>query len=232
MIKKLTTILLSISFITLCPPLKLSAHQTTNSYWALSDTEAEQQQSIPQEGIYTLMLDSTLGPLTYYNQGDSRWSDYPYGAASDKLVKYGCGPTTMAMLITSLTNEVITPPAMSDWAVEHGYWARGSGSYHTLIPESAKAFGLQVEPLKAYTPQALLETLRSGKLMVALMKKGHFTQVGHFIILTQATDNGKIRIADSATYENTLVDWDPEIILKEINKKAAGGGPIWIISTD
>ncbi len=56
------------------------------------------------------ILDTSMGPMYYYNQGDTRWSSYLYGG-SDPMQQYGCGPTAAAMLISSFTNdgEAITP---------------------------------------------------------------------------------------------------------------------------
>lgn len=182
-----------------------------------------------QDNMYDLMLDSVAGPLTYYNQGDIRWRDYLYGGR-DRLGQYGCGPTVMAMLISSLTNTYVTPDQMCDWAVENRCWCPGQGSYHCLIPDSAKAYQLKVESMKNYTPEGIYEALNSGKLLVALMKKGHFTNQGHFIIITQISENGKVRIADSNLFENTQVDWEIDLILKELNHGASSGGPIWAVS--
>lgn len=204
--------------------------QRPSSDWRLTDEEAIAQQSIPQEGMYTLMLDSVLGPFTYYNQTDARWKDYHYGASSDTLAHYGCGPTAMAMIVSSLTPTTMIPPQISDWAVENKYWSAGSGSYHGLIPDCAQAYGLTVEPLADYSVEGILNQIRSGHILVALMKRGHFTANGHFIILIQATDDGNVRIADPFKYENTQIDWDPQIILNELNTNARNGGPIWSIS--
>ena len=38
------------------------------------------------------ILDTCMGPMYYYNQGDTRWSSYLYGG-SDPMLQYGCGPT-------------------------------------------------------------------------------------------------------------------------------------------
>jgi hypothetical protein len=64
---------------------------------------------------------------------------------------------------------------------------------------------------------------------VALVKRGHFTQRGHFLIITRMTEEGKVRIADPNSYENTTMDWDPAIILQELNRRSSSGGPLWSI---
>jgi hypothetical protein len=183
---------------------------------------------MPQEGKYDVMLDSVSGPLTYYNQGDARWSNFLYGG-KDPLSTYGCGPTVMAMLITSFTGNQVLPTDVATWAAQNNSWCPGQGSYHRLIADSSTAYGLKATPLKDYTVQGLQNALDSGHLVVALMKKGHFTQQGHFIIITRFTGDGKFRIADPNNFDNTKFDWDSSLIFQELNYRSGNGGPLWII---
>lgn len=184
---------------------------------------------IPQEGKYDVMLDSVCGPLTYYNQADARWGNYLWGGR-DPLVTYGCGPTVMAMVITSLTGNQVLPIDIANWAAANNSWCPGQGSYHRLIPDSATAYGLSVSPVKNHSVEGIKNALDSGQLVIALMRKGHFTQQGHFIIITNYTPNGSFRIADSNNYDNTKNSWDPSIIVRELNNHASNGGPLWAIS--
>ena len=119
--------------------------------------------------------------VIYFNQLDERYANQPYG--TDHIGGYGCGPTSMAIVVSSLTSETVDPVQMARWAYEHGYWCSKSGSYHTLIPGAAQAWGLSVEGCTASEPQRILDALADGKLVVALMTKGHFTKSGHFIVL-------------------------------------------------
>lgn len=184
---------------------------------------------IPQEGRYDVMLDSVCGPLTYYNQADARWGNYLWGGR-DPLVTYGCGPTVMAMVITSLTGNQVLPTDVANWATVNNSWCPGQGSYHRLIPDSALAYGLLASPVKNRSFEGIKDALDSGQLVIALMRKGHFTQQGHFIIITNYTSDGYFRISDSNNYDNTKRNWDPSIILRELNNHAANGGPLWAIS--
>ncbi len=199
-----------------------------SSDFAQEESPVSLAADFPQEGRYDLMLDSACGPLTYYNQSDIRWESFLYGG-KDPLSTYGCGPTVMAMVVTSLTGNQILPPDMAQWAVENKSWAPGQGSYHRLILDSSLAYGLNAAPFKDYTVQGLENALKSGHLIVALMKKGHFTQNGHFIVLTRFTENGMIKIADVNEYKNSQIEWDPSLILKELNYQASNGGPLWMI---
>lgn len=103
-----------------------------------------------------------------------------------------------------------------------------SGSYHSLIPSAAQAWGLTVEGCTASEPQRILDALSDGKLVVAIMTKGHFTSGGHFIVLRGVQD-GQIMVADPASYKRSEKLWDLSIILNEASKRAGAGGPFWIV---
>ena len=58
------------------------------------------------------------------------------------------------------------------------------------------------------SPQAVVDALASGKLIVALMSKGHFTSSGHFMVLRGVTSEGKILVADPASKKRSEQEWD------------------------
>ena len=86
-----------------------------------------------------------------------------------------------------------------------------------------------MEGCTASEPQRIVDALADGKLVVALMSKGHFTSSGHFIVLRGVTSDEKILVADPASYKRSEKQWDFSIILNEASKKAGAGGPFWII---
>lgn len=164
--------------------------------------------------------------VVYFSQLDEHYANEPYG--TDNIGGYGCGPTSMSIVVSSLTSEIVDPIEMAEWAYENGGWCSKSGSYHSLIPNAAKAWGLPVEGCTASEPQRILDALADGKLVVALMLKGHFTTGGHFIVLRGVQDR-KILVADPASYSRSQKLWDLSIILSEASKRAGAGGPFWII---
>ncbi len=180
--------------------------------------------SIPSLGDVRFTDGST--EVVYYNQLDERYAGKPYG--TDHIGGYGCGPTSMAMVVSSLAGETVDPERMAQWACENGYWCKGSGSYHALIPGAAENWGLAVSGCSPSEPQRILDALADGKLVVAIMSKGHFTSGGHFIVLRGVKD-GKILVADPASYKRSGQLWDFSIILNEASRRAGAGGPFWII---
>ncbi len=180
-------------------------------------------------GEYILSLTTSIGTLTYYNQSDSRWANYPYGG-SDPLAVYGCGPTVMAMLVNSFTEHTCQPPDMAAWAADNHYWSSGYGTKHEFIPEGAAAFGLQAESFRELTAEGVMSELKNGHVLVALMGPGHFSDSGHFIIITENWTENQVRVADPARLERTQAAWDVQIILDELLRSASAGGPVWSIT--
>ena len=181
---------------------------------------------------YNVYLDTAMGPMSYYNQHDSHWGSYLYGG-QDTISKYGCGPTTAAMIVSAFgnVNGSITPKEMANWSASYGYFAPKSGSYHDYIPAVLSAFDLIVDSVKdgERTPEHVAELLNSGHILVALMGKGALTNGGHFIIITKQNPNGTVCIADPNSYNNTNKEWNPAQLMRELKKNYDAGGPLWSI---
>ena len=166
--------------------------------------------------------------VVYYCQSDEEWARQKFG--SDPIGPYGCGPTAMAMVVASMTDTETDPAVMAAWAAQHGYWARGSGSYHSIVQGTARAFGLEAEPLTEWTPEELRRALGGGNMAVALVGPGHFTSAGHFIVLRGVTLTGGVLVADPNSLERSLEVWDPQIILDELSSARDNGAPLWVVS--
>ncbi len=166
--------------------------------------------------------------VVYYNQGDPAWADQPYG--SNDIARYACGPVTMAMAVSSMTDQTTDPVQMAQWSVEHGYWAKDNGSYLSIVEGTAQAYGLKAVPLQERTPDAVREALLSGNLLVALMGPGHFTKGGHFILLRGVTLSGSLLVADPNSLDRSLTEWDPQLILDELSSSTNDGAPLWVLS--
>ncbi len=167
-------------------------------------------------------------PVTYYCQADERWCELPFG--SDTIGPYGCGPTALAMAVSSMTDTAVDPEQMARRAVELGCWAKGHGSWHSIVNVIADDFGLASEGFEGRDADSIIGELISGKLFVALMGPGHFTDGGHFILLRGVTLSGEILIADPNSRERSLTAWDAEIILSELSGATDNGSPLWLLS--
>lgn len=199
---------------------------------SLDDLTLDKEQDQEKEGAaYTVMLNTAMGPMLYYNQTDSRWGDYLYGG-QDPMKKYGCGPTAVAMIINSFSSTSITPVSAADWAADNGCYAPQGGSYHNLIQDSLSAHGIHVESVKHRTAGNAAGLLDSGHILIALMGKGALTDNGHFILITEYLDNGNVRIADPNSYENSTKEWKLAQLMAELKQCHDNGAPLWVVGQE
>lgn len=175
------------------------------------------------------ILTGGLVELVYFNQGENPWADALFG--SDPIRGYGCGPTAMSMVVSTLSGEVVDPAEMARTAYEQGYCAPGSGSYLSIVEGLAADFGLDAEPCYGVSADELRQLLASGNLLVALMGPGHFTDGGHFIVLRGVTLTGQVLVADPNSRERSLALWEAQLILDELSSSRSDGAPLWCFST-
>ncbi len=168
-------------------------------------------------------------PVVYYNQLDERWCNTLYGR-SDTIGAAGCGPTALAMVVATWADQDVTPVDVADWAAENGYCCEGHGSYHSLIPDGAAHYGLNVQGI-GRDAKKLVEALERGDLVIAIMAKGHFTNGGHFLTLRGLTADGQVLVADPASTKRSNQSWDLSVITSEARRDAGSGGPFWVISS-
>ncbi len=57
-----------------------------------------------------------ITPVVYYNQLDERYAGKAYG--TDNIGGYGCGPTAMAIVVSSLTDDMVDPVEMAEWSLQ------------------------------------------------------------------------------------------------------------------
>ena len=175
--------------------------------------------------LYAEILNSRLGPITYFNQSDYRWAKHKYGK-STPMYSAGCGPTTMAMVIDTIDpDNYITPDKMANIAYLKGCYIDGGGSTHNIVKKCADEYNIPVRAISA-SADNIKNSLDNNKLVVALVGRGKFTEGGHFILITSMDKNGKLSIADPISIENTHKKWDANFIISQL-KKSASSGPLW-----
>lgn len=152
--------------------------------------------------------------FTYYEQTWAAYSSYPYGY--NTVGSHGCGPTSMAMVITNLTGITVSPKYMADWAVNNGYYVRGRGTAYGIFPAASAAYGIKCSTISCYDKAAVVSALQSGKLLITVVGYGDFTNGRHFLLLRGITADGKILVADSGKYENCLQEWDYNRVISQV----------------
>lgn len=160
----------------------------------------------------------------YFNQGDSAWNQNGYCIA-----KAGCGPTSMAVVITSLTGKWVTPLDTAIWGYQHGFYSR-EGSAHEMIPAMAAAYGLRCQGVGT-DYQVIKKALKAGKPVVCLMGPGYFTRGGHFMVLVAIDNNDCVTVADVGSRTRSAYKYRLADVIAQ-SKGASAGGPFWVMSYD
>lgn len=160
----------------------------------------------------------------YFNQGDSAWNQNGYCIA-----KAGCGPTSMAVVITSLTGKWVTPLDTAIWGYQHGFYSR-EGSAHEMIPAMATAYGLRCQGVGT-DYQVIKKALKAGKPVVCLMGPGYFTRGGHFMVLVAIDNNDCVTVADVGSRTRSAYKYRLADVIAQ-SKGASAGGPFWVMSYD
>jgi len=134
---------------------------------------------------------SAKGKFTYYCQGDYK-QDYGYGKT---IAQAGCGPTSLAMVLTYYTGESITPVETAKYAQENGFRLKNNGTSPKLFPSMCSKYGISCTSQKP-TAENITTALKEGKTIIAHMGPGTFTKGGHYIVLKGITSDGKVLVAD------------------------------------
>ncbi|CAN5374502.1 hypothetical protein BH10PAT3_BH10PAT3_1780 [soil metagenome] len=159
-------------------------------------------------------------PMVYYSQrklGDDPavqgyYGDYSYGPGP--ISACGCGPTSWAMIVSTLTGSKVTPDAVATWAHDTGqqqptkpeflcggsfwWWASPSTGYEEKWGVTASLITIDMAPA----------ALRSGALILvsssvnATGVDSPFTQGGHLLVMRAVTDDGKFLFADPNDHDD------------------------------
>lgn len=170
---------------------------------------AEQEKDV----TYALLTQPNGKSFIYYEQTWAAYTSYPYGY--NTVGSHGCGPTSMAMVISYLTGVTVSPKYMADWSVKNGYYVRGRGTAYGLFPAASAAYGIKCNTINAYDKQAVVSALQSGKLLLTVVGYGDFTNGRHFLLIRGITEDGKLLLADSGNYNNCLVEWDYNRVINQ-----------------
>ena len=156
-------------------------------------------------------------PVSYL-QTDSRWKAkrYPCTGGTMSVGGGGCGPTSAAMLIETLTGKTCLPTEAMEWACKHGYVIAEQGTSYDCFRPLFAAYGIDCDMLTwckcldsgSWVRYKVIEMLQQGYYFVVLMKKGLWTNGGHYVVLWWS--DGKVRINDPASTKDARLNGDHE----------------------
>ncbi|WP_283683474.1 transglycosylase SLT domain-containing protein [Parablautia sp. Marseille-Q6255] len=165
--------------------------------------------------------------VVYYNQGEEPWGSMPYGTST--IGAAGCGPTSMAIVISTLTGQTVNPQMTCAYSISNGEYVSGVGTAHSFPTNAAHHWGLTCERVGKDRMGYVVQSLKEGKMVVEICEAYTITGSGsgHFIVLTGVTRDGYITIADCASRERTGKVYSVETITSYGRDLAEGA--FWII---
>lgn len=160
-------------------------------------------------------VDSGFGDVVYYNQGD--YYKYYYSSNTKKIQFYrgngqpatiashGCGPTSLAIVLSSILNKKVTPIETTSKVCDSG-GCTSSGSKYANIVSVAKKYNVNTKTTSK--EQDVIDALATkNSLVIVLMGPGTFTSGGHFIVLTGVNSKGQVSVADPGNRTRTNQKW-------------------------
>ncbi len=159
--------------------------------------------------------------FTVYSQYDPAWADKPYGDTT--ISAAGCGPSAIAMIITTLTGQSVTPDMTASYADQQNLYVPGAGSSWGIGKVLAEHWGLKAAPVGA-DKAAISAALQSGALVIVSGRGAlPFTPEGHFIAIRAVKSDGNWLIGDSGHNDTSTKEWSPDVILSGIQNNGSGG---------
>ena len=171
-------------------------------------------------------VDGCVGEAVYYNQGEEPWASLPYGGSN--IRSSGCGPTALAIVISTLTGEAVTPELTGRFAISGGHYVKGKGTSHAFPAAAAVHWGLSVVRVKRERMNEVVKGLKEGKMAVVICAENTISgSSGHYIVLTGVTESGYLTIADPGSRTRTGNLYSPATIQSYARDLADGS--IWLI---
>ena len=161
--------------------------------------------------------DVTPGRVPHFLQWDQRWGYETYGGsgAADMMGLSGCGPTALSMVAVALTGDLGWHPlAVAELSESGGHYSPGNGTSWSLMTEGSKELGLNCEEVPLHDG-SMIAALDAGKLLIASVGPGDFTETGHFIVLC-GWDGEAFEVRDPNTKANTDKTWTYETLEPQI----------------
>lgn len=147
------------------------------------------------------------GAFQYYSMKDPLWVDYPYDAANtpeiERVGNSACGPTSMAMAVSTALRRAVLPPVLADWSNANGFRDPDGihGTDDSFFPACAELYGLTAELVPIVDEGSFERAAReiaAGKAIICNVVPGSpFTSCGHYNLISGVVD-GRVEICDPA----------------------------------
>ena len=154
------------------------------------------------------------GEVPHIYQTDPVWAEKSY--AGGTIRKNACGPTCLTMVYVYKTGKTdMTPVEMCAFAERGNYCPTGATEWSFML-YGAASLGLDATQLQVDRDD-LENSLKAGDAVIASVRPGTFTNVGHYIVLHGIDDAGQVTVYDPNSEARSLRKWGIVEILDEVN---------------
>jgi hypothetical protein len=175
-----------------------------------------------------VFTDALVSPFYHFWQWGGHWADMRYGPPGASTYSGGgCYPTSYAMIISSLTGDIVYPDQIGAFITSIGMRVPGVGTAHGATEPVMKRWGLSAVHI-GNDSAAVVDALSSGQLIffsVGSQPTNTFTNGGHGLVMRGLTGGGKVIVACSARRAVNNHAFDLGFVLKH-----ARTGNVWAIS--
>ena len=197
---------------------------------------ATSAESAPSDGS----IPTSMNGWAYYSQSDPKWGGSVGGST---VSRGGCGPTSHAMMLSTIFGQQINPLTMTKWANANGTW---NGAMLWEMPKKvAKEFGLGMETIVENYNGAPDESIndvkaavKAGKPVILSGKStgpsgsnasydSPFTPGGHIVLAVGVDGNNNLIINDPRSAARTKAYTDKGIMNYGIGLRGA-----WAFDTE
>ncbi len=155
----------------------------------------------------------SAGTMPHIYQIDPAWSELPY--AGGTIRQNGCGPTCLTMVYIYKTGHTDMTPVDMCALSEAGNYAPTGATEWSFMTSGAWQLGLNGTQL--YNDRdSMAQALRSGAPVIAAVRPGTFTNVGHYIVLYGIDDADQIGVYDPNSPSRSARRWGVVEVLNEI----------------
>lgn len=164
-----------------------------------------------------------------YFQTDPQWVNVPYGSSA--IGPSGCGPTSLATVISTLKGDKSITPATVAADIGSQYYIPGSGTSWGAFTAEPTKYGLTTTHVSGSSGlQQAMNATKNGALVIVSMHQGLFTSGGHIMVLRGLTDDGKIKVVDVGESTAHHPKTDTTYTYDQITSNSTNGGEYWIIT--
>lgn len=155
----------------------------------------------------------SAGTMPHIYQIDPAWSELPY--AGGTIRQNGCGPTCLTMVYIFKTGHTDMTPVDMCALSEAGNYAPTGATEWSFMTSGAWQLGLNGTQL--YNDRgSMAQALHSGAPIIAAVRPGTFTSVGHYIVLYGIDDADQIGVYDPNSPSRSARRWGVVEVLNEI----------------